>query len=291
MSAPAKLSFSLKKAPQKSSQSAPRSSVLDDGDEDAESTSAALGTRASAPASKQVKKKQEEAEGIDPSVFDYDGIYDRMKQAERDVQRTAKEEKQSRKPKYMSNFFASAEVRERDRLRAEAKMIQRERANEGDEFADKEAFVTDAYREQQASLAKAEGEERVREERERKKSGGVAAFHRNMLNAESERRQAAVAALQNHDPTADTSTPPAPPDEDTTDKARARKAAAQGLNVELNDDQQIVDRRDLLQRGLNFRKKRKADEPPETREPQLSSRAQRSQMMEDELLAKMLGDE
>ena len=42
-------------------------------------------------------------------------------------------------------------------------MIQREREAEGDEFRDKETFVTQAYKDQMAEVRKAEEEERARE--------------------------------------------------------------------------------------------------------------------------------
>lgn len=42
-------------------------------------------------------------------------------------------------------------------------MIQREREMEGDEFTDKEAFVTQAYKDQMVEVRKAEEEERQRE--------------------------------------------------------------------------------------------------------------------------------
>ena len=42
-------------------------------------------------------------------------------------------------------------------------MIQREREMEGDEFKDKEAFVTQAYKDQMAEVRRAEEEERQRE--------------------------------------------------------------------------------------------------------------------------------
>ncbi len=57
----------------------------------------------------------------------------------------------------------SAATRRIDYLRAEEKMIQREREMEGDEFADKEAFVTQAYKDQMAELRRAEEEEKKRE--------------------------------------------------------------------------------------------------------------------------------
>ena len=42
-------------------------------------------------------------------------------------------------------------------------MIQRERDMEGDEFKDKESFVTQAYKDQMVELRKAEEEEKLRE--------------------------------------------------------------------------------------------------------------------------------
>ena len=49
-------------------------------------------------------------------------------------------------------------------------MIQREREAEGDEFADKDAFVTQAYKDQMAEVRRAEQEEKEREELEAKEA-------------------------------------------------------------------------------------------------------------------------
>lgn len=68
-----------------------------------------------------------------------------------------------RQPKYIEGLLTSAATRRLDRLRAEEKMLQRERELEGDEFADKEAYVTQAYKDQMAELRKAEEEEKQRE--------------------------------------------------------------------------------------------------------------------------------
>ena len=57
----------------------------------------------------------------------------------------------------------AADLRKRDHLIAEEKMIQREREMEGDEFADKEKFVTQAYKDQLAANQKAEQAEKLRE--------------------------------------------------------------------------------------------------------------------------------
>jgi len=66
-------------------------------------------------------------------------------------------------PKYMARLIETAEVRKRDRLRAEDKMVQREREMEGEEFAEKDSFVTPAYLAQQEELRKIEDEERKKE--------------------------------------------------------------------------------------------------------------------------------
>lgn len=50
-------------------------------------------------------------------------------------------------------------MRKRDRLRAEDKLVQREREMEGADYADKDAFVTPAYQAQQEELRRVEAEE------------------------------------------------------------------------------------------------------------------------------------
>jgi hypothetical protein len=59
--------------------------------------------------------------------------------------------------------LASSHTRKLDYLRAEEKMMQLEREAEGDEFADKESFVTQAYKDQMAAVRAAEEEEKKRD--------------------------------------------------------------------------------------------------------------------------------
>jgi coiled-coil domain-containing protein 55 len=63
----------------------------------------------------------------------------------------------------MDKLLSSAEVRKRDYLLAQEKKYKKERELEGEEFADKEKFVTNAYKRQQEEIRKAEEEERQRE--------------------------------------------------------------------------------------------------------------------------------
>jgi hypothetical protein len=112
---------------------------------------------------RSTKKLQDEALKIDNTVFDYDGVYDSLKAAERKRDEAKKAESDDRKPKYIESFLQSAQTRRLDKLRAEEKMMQLEREKEGDEFEDKEKFVTEAYKKQMEEVRKAEEEEKKRE--------------------------------------------------------------------------------------------------------------------------------
>lgn len=103
-------------------------------------------------AKQEIKKALEE----DPSVFAYDEVYDNMK-SEATGGGQGKEE---RKPKYMANLMKSADLRKREKERREEKMVQKEREQEGDEFRDKEAFVTTAYKEKMKELRETEAREK-----------------------------------------------------------------------------------------------------------------------------------
>ena len=49
------------------------------------------------------------------------------------------------KPRYIDDLLKAAELRKRDYILAQERKVQREREAEGDEFEDKEKFVTSAY--------------------------------------------------------------------------------------------------------------------------------------------------
>ncbi|OBZ75147.1 Nuclear speckle splicing regulatory protein 1 [Grifola frondosa] len=141
-------------------------------------------------------------------------------------------------------------------------MIQREREAEGDEFQDKEAFVTQAYKDQMVEVRKAEQEEKMREELEKKKNKGVtsgtAHFFRKLLDeSEVQHEQTVAATVAESKPTIGPQAPNLtiirPPDyTPKSDLELARAAREEGKEVELNDDNQIVDKRDLLSAGLNL---------------------------------------
>ena len=83
----------------------------------------------------------------DPTVFQYDEVYDKLeqkKEEEKESKKSAAEK--DRKPKYMDRLLATAKEREQEFERRQERAAQREREKEGDMYADKEKFVTSAFR-------------------------------------------------------------------------------------------------------------------------------------------------
>ncbi|TFK76409.1 hypothetical protein BDN72DRAFT_885164 [Pluteus cervinus] len=207
--------------------------------------------------SKSMKKKMEAEKRVDETVFEYDEVWDKMQQAKQ-RQKEAKElDSKQRKPKYIHGLLTTAATRKLDHLRADEKMMQREREAEGDEFKDTEAFVTQAYKDQLAEIRKAEEEERQREEMQKKKGGtstGMAHFYKKLLEESEQQHEATVAATQKRviGPQPNLTITKPPDYKPLSDLEIANQARAEGKDVELNDDNQIVDKRELLAAGLNL---------------------------------------
>jgi hypothetical protein len=186
----------------------------------------------------------------DDIAYDYDGVYDSMKVHERRAAEVKEQDKRERKPKYMQDLFNMAEVRKRDRLQAEDIKLQREREQEGDLFADKEQFVTSAYRAQQQALLDKERADEEAEQELRRQAGGLTAFSEGILANGRRKQEAAVQASLHAERKADASKT----NQSTkvlTEAEKARIAEAQlGHKVAVNDNNEIVDHRELLAAGL-----------------------------------------
>ena len=100
----------------------------------------------------------------DASIYDYDGVYDEMKQ----TKETANEDKKvaDRKPKYMATLLETAKKRQQLHERRTERKVQKEREQEGDEFADKESFVTEAYKQKMAEIKQQEEDEKLQDLKE-----------------------------------------------------------------------------------------------------------------------------
>lgn len=215
------------------------------------------------------KKHAQEAQELDPSIYSYDAVYDSLHAKPENDKKSA--EKNSEVPKYMTNLLRSAEIRKRDQLRARDRLLAREREAEGEEFADKEKFVTAAYKAQQEEMRRVEAEEAEREKQEeerRKTSGnvGMVGFYRDILSRDEQRHEQVLKATEEAAQRIKTGepetaeTPEGKADEDE-EKASARRAAdlnAKGAHVAVNDEGQVVDKRQLLSAGLNVAPKPKA---------------------------------
>lgn len=209
------------------------------------------------------QRHREAAEELDPSIYDYDAVYDSLK-----PEKAVTQEDKERKPKYMKNLLASAAVRKRDALIAEEKKIAREREEEGEEYAGTEKFVTEAYKKQQEENRRIEEEERRREEEESRKNrgGGMTAFYKDLLERGDKQHAEVLKAAEER-----AKSGPKPGDGDEareeaeekktkTDADRAREINEKGGTITINEDGQVVDKRELLRGGLNLGARKNPEE-------------------------------
>ena len=164
----------------------------------------------------------------------------------------------------MADLLAAAEIRKRDQLRAKDKMLMKEREAEGDEFADKEKFVTEAYKAQQEEVQRMEEEEAKRElaeqERRRKAGGGMIGLYKGLLDRDEQKHASAVKKVEE-----------AQLNGTINDGEGVGSAAGEQQKSELelarekgalvNDEGHVVDKRQLLNAGLNIASKPKPPLP------------------------------
>ncbi|GBP11771.1 Nuclear speckle splicing regulatory protein 1 [Eumeta japonica] len=169
-----------------------------DSDSDNENKKKKLGSlRPSDNIKRQAKVTQEKALMEDPTVYQYDEIYDEMTTKKKEEKNITKEDK---KPRYIEKLMKSAQKRKIEnerRLERQAPVflfflyarralvfndrrqveychsmihhnrqpprVQKEREKEGDEFADKEVFVTSAYKKKLEEMQKEEEKEKYEE--------------------------------------------------------------------------------------------------------------------------------
>ncbi|KAL8802042.1 MAG: hypothetical protein Q9182_004055 [Xanthomendoza sp. 2 TL-2023] len=200
-------------------------------------------------------KHAQTAQSLDPSIYDYDGVYDSFHaktHSSSDPSTSATAEAQ--KPRYMQSLLAAAETRKWDQLRAKEKMLAKERETEGDEFADKEKFVTAAYKRQQEEVQRAEAEEALREgeaaERQRREGGGLKGMYKSILEREEEKHVAALKVAEEVKINGILGKKQrSEEDGGKKDKSEAELAKEKGAVV--NEEGQVVDKRLLLNAGLN----------------------------------------
>ncbi|CAF2875716.1 unnamed protein product [Rotaria sp. Silwood2] len=139
---------------------------LDD-DDDIESTTSSTKNNKPPSSSRlalnpKAQRDIEEALEQDPNIYAYDEVYEQVsstvqqEQKREEKKRLERESNTLRQPKYVTGLLEKSKEREKEFERVLERRIQREREQEGDLYADKEVFVTAAYKaklaERQADL-------------------------------------------------------------------------------------------------------------------------------------------
>ncbi|KAJ2112752.1 hypothetical protein IW146_004385 [Coemansia sp. RSA 922] len=108
------------------------------------------------------EKLASELQATDPSVYAYDEMYDEISNA-RDRSKRARKQADDLKPRYMEKILETAKQRQVQHEVVREKMLDKEQEREGNMFADKETFVTNAYKEQKEQRQKLVEDEDMRE--------------------------------------------------------------------------------------------------------------------------------
>lgn len=163
----------------------PRPSIFgDDSDSD---TGEGANSASKAFANVNVQKRQTQLDmkralEQDPTVYQYDEVYDAME--EKKMEQRMKKKDPEKKPKYIQALLATAERRKREQERRTERKVQKEREAEGEEFKDKESFVTSAYRKKLEEFQAMDEQERLQEKLEEltdvAKQNDLSGFYRHL---------------------------------------------------------------------------------------------------------------
>lgn len=153
-----------------------------DSESDDEPAKKRVSIEASISQKRQARIVQEDALKEDPTIFQYDEVYDDIN-ATREEAKKAKTE-QTRESKYISRLLITAEKRKLEHESRLERKVQKEREAEGDMFKDKEVFVTSSYRAKLEAMKKAEEEAKREEYLESigdvRKQNDLSGFYRHM---------------------------------------------------------------------------------------------------------------
>ncbi|VVC44495.1 Domain of unknown function DUF2040 [Cinara cedri] len=122
----------------------------------------------------------------DATVFQYDEVFDDMKKKKEllDGNKT----KADKKPRYIQNLIIQADKRKIEYERRNERLIQKERETEGNEFEDKEAFITSSYKKKLEELKKLDEEDlkfsMIEEINDVTKQKDMGSFYRHLYKSE-----------------------------------------------------------------------------------------------------------
>lgn len=93
---------------------------------------------------RQARIAQENALKEDPTIYQYDELYDEINTNREEAKKAKTTEVRS--SKYIERLLVTADKRKKEYERRVERQVQKEREVEGDKFKDKETFVTASYR-------------------------------------------------------------------------------------------------------------------------------------------------
>ncbi|XP_065017806.1 uncharacterized protein LOC135644265, partial [Musa acuminata AAA Group] len=135
-----------------------------DGDDDEDDIEREISRQASKNKSlRKIEEQHKKAMEEDPSVFDYDGVYDEMKGK---IARPKVKDRTERKSKYIETLMEKAKQREGEHEIVYERKLLKGRSKDDHLFVDKEKFVIGAYKKKIAEQEKWLDEERLRQIRE-----------------------------------------------------------------------------------------------------------------------------
>ncbi|KAL7116029.1 hypothetical protein ACP275_04G217200 [Erythranthe tilingii] len=132
---------------------------------------------------KDTEEQQKKALEQDPLAFDYDGVYDQMKEKQFVL---ANQKRVDRQPRYIHALMSNAKKVIKEQAISYERKLSKERSKEEHLYADKDKYFTSAYKKKLAEQAKWIEEERLREMREAKedvtKKTDLTDFYVNLVN-------------------------------------------------------------------------------------------------------------
>lgn len=203
--------FGLAKGKLKSKKALTTKSAFGGGDDDndddetgmAQVNTALVRTSTSAAQNYKTRVEYQKALEEDATVFEYDQIYDDVKSNKEPPSATISESSDGtglvqsksgaksavRKSRYVEKLMAGTESRTLDRNRRNERILKREREDEGDEFADKEVFVTNSYKKTLEEFRELDEQDKRKEEAEAARAvggaGSIMNFYSNLLDSQS----------------------------------------------------------------------------------------------------------
>ncbi|EFO21578.2 hypothetical protein LOAG_06908 [Loa loa] len=132
-----------------------------DDDDGIETTSSSEVTSSTVRAKMQAKREHEKALAEDPTIFDYDNVYEELQAKKNEKIAEVKAADKERKSKYAEQILEAHKKRLLAQQSREERKQQKEREAEAGQFDDKEKFVTSAYKKQLAEMENFRLQEKV----------------------------------------------------------------------------------------------------------------------------------